>query len=304
MGISYPFYRYGNRDLEKLNSWLKVPQQGRKKWDGFEAGSTQSKAPACCRDREVPPCAAGGQRRPRTGPFPGSLGDPRSHEALTCPSRPQLKEHPERGVYVKGLSMHTVHSVAQCERIMETGWKNRSVGYTLMNKDSSRSHSIFTISIEIYAVGTCWGCWGRGSRSRAPRPFTSRGLGGPIRNWEKVLKRPGGHPGGPSCARSGPGFLEKQQQHQYCRWLLTLSTYYGPQFLRVSLFIPYHSPGGGYPCCPHFTNEETEVLQLESVRAGPRSQGSVSSVSCLDLSVSPLSLWCSPPFSHPPRPPV
>ncbi|XP_006862467.1 PREDICTED: kinesin-like protein KIF17 [Chrysochloris asiatica] len=64
----------------------------------------------------------------------------------------ELKEHPEKGVYVKGLSMHTVHSVAQCERIMDTGWKNRSVGYTLMNKDSSRSHSIFTISIEIYAV--------------------------------------------------------------------------------------------------------------------------------------------------------
>ncbi|KAF6109351.1 kinesin family member 17 [Phyllostomus discolor] len=64
----------------------------------------------------------------------------------------ELKEHPERGVYVKGLSMHTVYNVAQCERIMETGWKNRSVGYTLMNKDSSRSHSIFTISIEIYAV--------------------------------------------------------------------------------------------------------------------------------------------------------
>ncbi|XP_059546893.1 kinesin-like protein KIF17 isoform X1 [Myotis daubentonii] len=64
----------------------------------------------------------------------------------------ELKEHPEKGVYVKGLSMHTVHSVVQCERIMERGWKNRSVGYTLMNKDSSRSHSIFTISIEIYAV--------------------------------------------------------------------------------------------------------------------------------------------------------
>ncbi|XP_013375110.1 PREDICTED: kinesin-like protein KIF17 isoform X3 [Chinchilla lanigera] len=64
----------------------------------------------------------------------------------------ELKEHPEKGVYVKGLSMHTVHSVTQCEHIMETGWKNRAVGYTLMNKDSSRSHSIFTISIEIYAV--------------------------------------------------------------------------------------------------------------------------------------------------------
>ncbi|XP_010624099.1 kinesin-like protein KIF17 isoform X6 [Fukomys damarensis] len=64
----------------------------------------------------------------------------------------ELKEHPEKGVYVKGLSLHLVHSVAQCERIMETGWRNRAVGYTLMNKDSSRSHSIFTISIEIYAV--------------------------------------------------------------------------------------------------------------------------------------------------------
>ena len=49
--------------------------------------------------------------------------------ALTRASCPQLKEHPEKGVYVKGLSMHTVHSVGQCERIMEAGWKNRSVGY-------------------------------------------------------------------------------------------------------------------------------------------------------------------------------
>ncbi|KAI4544749.1 hypothetical protein MG293_005015 [Ovis ammon polii] len=64
----------------------------------------------------------------------------------------ELKEHPEKGVYVKGLSIHTVRSVAQCERIVEAGCKNRSVGCTLMNKDSSRSHSIFTISIEIYAV--------------------------------------------------------------------------------------------------------------------------------------------------------
>ncbi|XP_062827399.1 kinesin-like protein KIF17 isoform X2 [Anolis carolinensis] len=64
----------------------------------------------------------------------------------------ELKEHPEKGVYVKGLSQHTVHSIAQCEHIMETGWRNRAVGYTLMNKDSSRSHSIFTINMEIYVV--------------------------------------------------------------------------------------------------------------------------------------------------------
>ncbi|XP_055562400.1 kinesin-like protein KIF17 isoform X1 [Falco cherrug] len=64
----------------------------------------------------------------------------------------ELKEHPEKGVYVKGLSLHTVHSVVQCEQIMETGWRNRAVGYTLMNKDSSRSHSIFTVNMEIYTV--------------------------------------------------------------------------------------------------------------------------------------------------------
>uniref|UniRef100_A0AAZ1Y0Y6 Kinesin-like protein n=1 Tax=Oreochromis aureus TaxID=47969 RepID=A0AAZ1Y0Y6_OREAU len=62
--------------------------------------------------------------------------------------RLELKEHPERGVYVRDLSMHTVHSVGECERIIEKGWRNRAVGYTLMNKDSSRSHSIFTIHLE------------------------------------------------------------------------------------------------------------------------------------------------------------
>ncbi|XP_033638338.1 kinesin-like protein KIF17 [Asterias rubens] len=60
----------------------------------------------------------------------------------------ELKEHPDRGVYVKDLSMHIVHNTRECEHIMELGWKNRSTGSTLMNADSSRSHSIFTIHIE------------------------------------------------------------------------------------------------------------------------------------------------------------
>ncbi|XP_070566680.1 osmotic avoidance abnormal protein 3-like isoform X2 [Ptychodera flava] len=61
----------------------------------------------------------------------------------------ELKEHPEKGVYVKDLSMHSVHNVAECERIMELGWRNRATGATLMNADSSRSHSIFTIHLEM-----------------------------------------------------------------------------------------------------------------------------------------------------------
>ncbi|KAJ8888907.1 hypothetical protein PR048_008401 [Dryococelus australis] len=36
---------------------------------------------------------------------------------------------------------------------MESGWKNRSVGATLMNADSSRSHSIFSITLEMLREG-------------------------------------------------------------------------------------------------------------------------------------------------------
>jgi kinesin family protein 3/17 len=36
---------------------------------------------------------------------------------------------------------------------MEQGWKNRSVGSTSMNDESSRSHSIFTVSIEMMSTG-------------------------------------------------------------------------------------------------------------------------------------------------------
>ncbi|KAH8871355.1 Kinesin-like protein KIF17 [Schistosoma japonicum] len=120
----------------------------------------------------------------------------------------ELKENPDKGVYVSGLSMHKVTSIADCqvvvilrvvaiknltsaslkirlfqkslnhlycscynftlmneaesdckfpafeinsfcENIMELGWKNRSTGGTLMNADSSRSHSIFTIYLEM-----------------------------------------------------------------------------------------------------------------------------------------------------------
>lgn len=51
--------------------------------------------------------------------------------------------------FYKGLSMHPVHNVHDCEKIMQKGWSNRAVGATLMNADSSRSHSIFTINIEM-----------------------------------------------------------------------------------------------------------------------------------------------------------
>ena len=63
-----------------------------------------------------------------------------------------LKEHPDRGVYVSGLSMHKVHNRQELKKVMAMGSKNRSMGATLMNVDSSRSHCIFTIDIEMFSV--------------------------------------------------------------------------------------------------------------------------------------------------------
>ena len=45
---------------------------------------------------------------------------------------------------------------------MELGSKSRSVGATLMNVDSSRSHSIFTIDIEMVGEGGGGGGGGEG----------------------------------------------------------------------------------------------------------------------------------------------
>jgi kinesin family protein 3/17 len=64
-----------------------------------------------------------------------------------------LKEHPEAGVYVKDLSNFVVKTVDEMNQIMNAGHKNRSVGATSMNEHSSRSHSIFTITVESCPVG-------------------------------------------------------------------------------------------------------------------------------------------------------
>ncbi len=60
----------------------------------------------------------------------------------------QVKEDPNKGIYVKDLTTVIVKSVPELEKTIFAGMKNRKVGETAMNKDSSRSHSIFTIYIE------------------------------------------------------------------------------------------------------------------------------------------------------------
>jgi hypothetical protein len=65
-----------------------------------------------------------------------------------CKKALELKEHKDSGVFVQGLSHNIVQNVAQLQKLMALGNSNRSVGSTLMNDQSSRSHSIFMVSIE------------------------------------------------------------------------------------------------------------------------------------------------------------
>jgi hypothetical protein len=54
---------------------------------------------------------------------------------------------------VKDLSTFVVKSPEDMLEVFNEGYINRHVGATSMNKDSSRSHSIFTITMESSEVG-------------------------------------------------------------------------------------------------------------------------------------------------------
>eukprot|EP00667_Euglena_gracilis_P002770 EG_transcript_2776 len=58
----------------------------------------------------------------------------------------QVRQHPEKGPFVEGLSTHPVTSLDQVVALMHKGAKNRATCATLMNATSSRSHAIFMLS--------------------------------------------------------------------------------------------------------------------------------------------------------------
>uniref|UniRef100_A0A1B6G5L7 Kinesin-like protein n=1 Tax=Cuerna arida TaxID=1464854 RepID=A0A1B6G5L7_9HEMI len=60
----------------------------------------------------------------------------------------EVKERPDVGVFVKDLSTYIVNNADDMDRIMTLGNKNRVVASTAMNLESSRSHAIFSITVE------------------------------------------------------------------------------------------------------------------------------------------------------------
>lgn len=70
---------------------------------------------------------------------------------LLAPQNDNLQIHEEKskGVYVKGLSDFYVGDQSDVYKIMKQGGMARAVSSTNMNAESSRSHSIFLISIQV-----------------------------------------------------------------------------------------------------------------------------------------------------------
>ncbi|XP_077633289.1 kinesin-like protein KIF15 isoform X1 [Crocuta crocuta] len=59
-----------------------------------------------------------------------------------------LREHIKKGVFVVGAVEQVVASAAEAYQVLSGGWRNRRVASTSMNRESSRSHAVFTITIE------------------------------------------------------------------------------------------------------------------------------------------------------------
>ena len=64
-----------------------------------------------------------------------------------------IKEDPKKGTFVKDLTYVTLKDTEDIQKCLDKGNKNRHVGATSMNDQSSRSHSLFTVYLEIEENG-------------------------------------------------------------------------------------------------------------------------------------------------------
>ena len=75
------------------------------------------------------------------------LLDPRPRKEKEKGGGLQIKEHPVLGIHVPGLQRLVATDAAKVMDFMELGAKNRSVGATQMNAESSRSHSVCLLNV-------------------------------------------------------------------------------------------------------------------------------------------------------------
>lgn len=71
------------------------------------------------------------------------------HQAHGKYTTPKISIHEDKaeGVHLKGISHAFVSSAEEMQMVLLTGSRNRAVGSTLMNEESSRSHAIFQVNL-------------------------------------------------------------------------------------------------------------------------------------------------------------
>ena len=62
--------------------------------------------------------------------------------------RLEIKENMETGIAVQDCQIRICNSVSELQKCLQEGNRTKATGETLMNRDSSRSHCIFTIYVE------------------------------------------------------------------------------------------------------------------------------------------------------------
>ena len=75
-------------------------------------------------------------------------------DGKAAPGGLSVHELPKHGVFVKGLRKALVHSFAEVQVLMDRGNAKRTVASTKMNATSSRSHSVFTIYLQVTTTTT------------------------------------------------------------------------------------------------------------------------------------------------------
>eukprot|EP00475_Leptophrys_vorax_P034542 TRINITY_DN5591_c0_g1_i1.p1 TRINITY_DN5591_c0_g1~~TRINITY_DN5591_c0_g1_i1.p1 ORF type:complete len:290 (+),score=17.30 TRINITY_DN5591_c0_g1_i1:678-1547(+) len=88
---------------------------------------------------------------PKSPTSPKSPSRSPCHSPLSSPKAGQeklkIREHPKLGPYVVGLTRRFVSTWGEMKDALHEGQAHRTVGATVMNKHSSRSHTVFTMTI-------------------------------------------------------------------------------------------------------------------------------------------------------------
>ena len=122
--------------FESLSAQARNPAAGSSNTDSFVTFSHMEIYNELCRDLLTPPHQA----------------------AVTL----KLREHPQKGIFVAGLTHVRVTCFEEVMSLIEIGGKNRTVGATNVNALSSRSHAIVTLTVVQRARQAAAGAGGAG----------------------------------------------------------------------------------------------------------------------------------------------